>query len=154
MFQCIRKTFNFFWVVVAAFPLMVRGEMLGLQLVTLLVILQVSSMLLESRPCKVLCQMSDNGSLIAESICSFRELMRGRSVTWGVVCHCVRSYFFFRIRVRLDATICIDLKVLVLSGMAYRVAVWIVSARCLTATSISLSEQFPSKHWVKRLLTK
>jgi hypothetical protein len=46
----------------------------------------------------------------------------------------------------VDAAICIDWKVLVLSGMASREAVFIVSVRGLTATSIDLSEQFPSKH--------
>jgi hypothetical protein len=56
---------------------MVRGGILELVFVKLLVILQVSLVLLASSPCKVFYQALDNYSVIAESICSFKELMRG-----------------------------------------------------------------------------
>jgi hypothetical protein len=131
-----QKGFNF---VVAVFPLIVRGGILLLGLVKCLVILQVSFMLFVSKPCKVLCLVSNNSSLIAESISSFRALMRGRSVMSWVLYHCIRSLFLFWIRLLVDAAICIDLNVLVLSGMASRMAVLMVSVRCLAATSISLS---------------
>jgi hypothetical protein len=46
-----------------------------------------------------------------------------------------------------------ELKALLLRGMACRAALIIVLDRCLTATSISLIEQLPSKHCVFRGLT-
>jgi hypothetical protein len=94
--------------VYAVLPLIVRGRILGLLLVKLLVILQVSFMLLVLRLAKVFCQVLDNYSFIAESICSFRELMRGRRVMSWVRCHCARSLFLFCISVRVDVEICID----------------------------------------------
>jgi hypothetical protein len=77
---CSENLFNFSWIVVAVFPLMVRSGILGLVFVKLLVILQVCFMLLVSSPCKVFCQVFNNCSLIAEYICCFKELMRRRRV--------------------------------------------------------------------------
>jgi hypothetical protein len=125
---------------------MVRGGILGLEFVKLVCILQVSLMLLVSRPCKVFCQVFESCSLIAESICSFKELMRGRRVMSLVLYHCVRSLLFL-MRTRVEVAICIDLKVLLFSVMSYRAALLMrVSVRCLSATLISLFEQFPSMH--------
>jgi hypothetical protein len=59
--------------------------------------------------------------------------------------------FLFCISVRVEIVICIHLNILLLSGMAYRAELFRVSVRCWIPTSISLFEQFPSKHWELRL---
>jgi hypothetical protein len=46
--------------VIAVFPIMVRGEILGLDAVNPFIIIQMSLMLFVSNPCKTICQMSDN----------------------------------------------------------------------------------------------
>jgi hypothetical protein len=63
-----------------SFPINGKGWDIRFGFVKLLVILQTSLKLLVSSTYKVFCQVFDNCSLIAESICPFKELMRGRSV--------------------------------------------------------------------------
>jgi hypothetical protein len=60
---------------------MVRGGILGLLFVKHLVMLQVSFVLLMASLHKILCQVFDNCSFIAETIYVLKKLMRGRRVT-------------------------------------------------------------------------
>jgi hypothetical protein len=104
--------------VVAVFPLLTRDGILGLVFVKLLVIVRVSLMLMVSSPCNVFYQASDNCFLIAEYICSLKELMRGRRVMSLVLCHCVRSWFVFWMRTRVKLTILHWFEISPFGGMA------------------------------------
>jgi hypothetical protein len=79
------NTFTFSSFVIAISPLCFRGGILRLVFVELLVILQVSFVLVQSRLCRVHCQVFDTSSLIAESISFLKSLMRGRRGVRGIV---------------------------------------------------------------------
>jgi hypothetical protein len=136
------KIFNFPWIVVEFLTMTIRGGILWFVSIKPLVILQVSFALAKfSARCSIFVLWSSN---------IFKILMRGRKLMLWVLCHCVQWEHEWRSQFALTWNLFFQRYGIV--SLCW--ALLRLSVKCLTPTSISLFEQFHSKHWILRLFTQ